>query len=45
MGMDLDIQEDNEGVIRVTTGDSRKGPLGGNFRFLGMYTCLYIRRG
>ena len=23
MGMDLDIQEDNEGVIRVTTGDSR----------------------
>ena len=23
--MDLDIQEDNEGVIRVTTGDSRKG--------------------
>ena len=25
VGMDLDIQEDNEGVIRVTTGDSRKG--------------------
>ena len=24
--MELDIQEDNEGVIRVTTGDSRKGP-------------------
>ena len=41
MRMDLDIQEDNEGVIRITTGDSRKG----NFRFLSMYTCLYIRRG
>ena len=25
VGIDLDIQEDNEGVIRVTTGDSRKG--------------------
>ena len=33
------------GLISVTTGDNRKGGLGAIFRFLGLYVCLYIRRG
>ena len=39
-------RKDNEGgVISITTGDSRKGCFGAVFRFLGLYVCLYVRRG
>ena len=42
VGMDLDIQEDNEGVIRVTTGDSRKGRLGVIFVFsVCIHVCIF----
>ena len=42
MGMDLDIQEDNEGVIRVTTGDSRKGNMGVIFVFsVCIHVCIF----
>ena len=43
--MDPERITKGEGVISLTTGDSRKGCLGAIFRFLGLCVCLYIRRG
>ena len=42
MRRDLDIPEDNEGVIRVTTGDSRKGHWGVIFVFsVCIHVCIF----